>query len=170
MYVFPFERLPPEVRDQMYGLVLIMDEPIKISRRRKSHYPDVKHRKISRGHDKPHESCFLVGDILETVGNRKVDVDVGYHRPVAMVLLTKAIPEEALPILLSSNNFVFQSPTTFVHFLDTVCQAIRFLEDVAIRTSGQAKLRDSLKPAEMQARSTSSLKLISSGTAPVQVG
>lgn len=140
------EKLPPEIRNEIYALVLVQTDPMalcnfeddqeNISERtsRSYHGPRMKnkwapgvqprvapvghkHRRKDRGH--------------ERVGSERVEVHSN-----ALLCVNKKIHVEAAPVLYSHTKFRFNNADAMHRFVDLVGQNIQYLRDIGIFAGG----------------------------------
>ena len=128
--VFPFMKLPPELRLKVYKLTLVCDEPLKIrdlrpddferqcnaghlQRRMRYVMSDIRWRKY--WHTSSYASCAWIKPSL--VSYDLARSEPGQDPVVAVLSLDRLTREEALPVFYTMNTFHFLSWNSLIPFL-----------------------------------------------------
>lgn len=135
---FDFEKLPPEIRNQIYGLTLTADATIEITRHTpKSQFADALTRTWERdseagiGRPKPHS--FLEVKMISPENPSSHNPTFGRHHTVGLLAVNKATCAEARPVLYGSNTFLFASAAAFKLFAKEFGKNCALLRDVEIK-------------------------------------
>lgn len=142
------EKLPPEIRKEIYALVLVQAEPLELcnfggdqkkigeSSGRGRHAPKMKNEwarsgratKVAPVGHKRHRK----GIGHQHIGSRWFEVPSN----VALLCVNKRIHTEAAPVLYSRTKFRFQNSNTMSRFLNLIGDNIQHLRDVGISGDG----------------------------------
>jgi hypothetical protein len=160
-HIFPFEKLAPELRNQIYELVLVGEHPIQISRfvdqvaTREKHKLtttsdkcELKKKKKSPASSARH-SCHIKKSELVHKLTSKIKVPearngarlyyaFGEHYNVNILLLNKCINKESKGLLYGLNRFVFLNPGVLKTFTDHLPDAGRMVMNITIREVSSA--------------------------------
>lgn len=149
------EKLPPEIRNEIYALVLARAEPLvlcnfggnqkKISeptsrshrawRRKNERSRTVKPKVAPLGHKRS-----LEGRGHEYVGGKWVEVPSN----VALLCVNKKVHMEAAPVLYSRTKFRFRHADTMRRFVDLIEHNIQYIRDVGLFAGGWEHRREFL--------------------------
>lgn len=133
--IFRFEDLPGEIRNIIYGLFLVVDRPIEISRpvdKAASEKKAAEHRAfwgagLPSGHRYVHKfSCI----VREGSGKTTRKLQFRDISALSLVRTSKDISSEARPLLYACNTFRFESPKAFYGFYECAHTAISLLESI----------------------------------------
>ena len=111
--IFPFERLPPELRNAIYEHHFTTPKPITI------------YRKLVFC-KKKQKTDFKLAARLGTVTYLR-------QNDTALLRLNKATHSEALPSLYGANGFVFDTGTSMAQFLSIIGPGITYLTSLAVQ-------------------------------------
>ncbi|KAK3660909.1 hypothetical protein LTR56_000667 [Elasticomyces elasticus] len=137
--VFPFEKLPPEIRNQIHRLSLLTDGPIAVSRhvditKQASGLSTCAHGfyHLCTSCKKPEEHLLRASTIvLQGKQKRKAPMQTAYTG--ALVRTNHQFCEEAADILYGQNQFIFATPSAFDQFCDRIHRFTSSLKDVTIK-------------------------------------
>ncbi|KAK5732367.1 hypothetical protein LTR17_010543 [Elasticomyces elasticus] len=142
--VFPFEKLPPEIRNQIYRLALLTVGPIAISRRvnkRKQVIRRFHHcvhssfsvcARCSKAHY--HEEDYVLGASTITLrGKQKRKTSMHTACAGALIRTNRQTSQEAASVLYGQSKFVFATAGAFEQFCRTTRRFTVYLEDVTIK-------------------------------------
>lgn len=131
--VFPFERLPPELRNLVYGFVLVADTPVRIGRKRR-------YRPGRREE-------FALKSTIEIPRKRSDSTKSVPFLPknaLSVLRLNKALHREASPILYSGNTFIFTNHPTFRQFAGEAKRALPYVERIRLADWSPSFLQQTL--------------------------
>ena len=137
--IFRFQDLPPEIRNIIYSYTLIDDSPITISR----HIDFTATEKAKKDptlikNRLPGQKCIIYefrSTVRRYAGKSPRTPWFGELHGSAIVRVSKAISEEARPILYGKNHFIFKTATTFEEFFDRSNAAFHLFQSVEFQES-----------------------------------
>ena len=114
--MFPFEQLPPELRNAIYDLCFNAGGPVTLRRRR----------------PQP-EARFQIKAARQSTDPRKITGDPFLLKGgTALLRLNKACHAEAMPVLYSTNKLIFATMPTFKQFIRESGRGIPFLTRIGV--------------------------------------
>jgi hypothetical protein len=125
--IFPFEKLPPELRNRIYEEALVAGGPIFISR--------YKNRDASQTMDAYRFASMV--QIPAKRPSRQTNFFYKEHHEAAILRLNRTIYEEARPILYGKNTFNFAIPTTLREFYFKFKSGSKLIEDIELDEVGK---------------------------------
>ena len=143
---FPFERLPPELRNAIYEKYLVCDQPIRITHTRVPR-PNTWERRRLGSKAVPKEPCeYRVRSNLNAAAEEKDKqaVLIGFNR-VNILCLNKAINAEAVKMLYGANTFSFSSMPSMVQFLERASPSVKHIRHVKLLFWNKNHNQDALK-------------------------
>ncbi|KAK0334899.1 hypothetical protein LTR48_003035 [Friedmanniomyces endolithicus] len=147
-HAFPFDKLPPELRNKIYRLVLVTAEgPIEIIGRLSAENLRVKRLKCICGKTKGASRCERCSLIRATTRNNTVEAKTlatredGRSRKAlmkeayggALVSVNRNIHQEAAPILYGENAFAFDNHSVFKRFCYQIWSKRDLLRDITLK-------------------------------------
>ncbi|KAK5120171.1 hypothetical protein LTR85_006652 [Meristemomyces frigidus] len=128
--VFPFERLPPELRNAIYELLIPTGNKVQVRRSRvgggaqsdfKLRLDIVDTTAVRRPKRRATQPAKIIGPFLPQNGT-------------AILRMNKLAYAEALPIIYGANTFVFNSMPSLVQFAKQAKRGVPCLRDVTLAT------------------------------------
>lgn len=104
--------LPTEIRNEIYGLALTHPQPLSITRHG-THRTKVVHRVSGTRFEKAYRLKYSILTIKHGIRSKTPVKDA---LPVALLATTKAINDEALPVFLNGNHFIFERASALNEF------------------------------------------------------
>ncbi|TKA77396.1 hypothetical protein B0A55_03236 [Friedmanniomyces simplex] len=145
-HTFPFEELPPELRNNIYRLVLVTAEgPIEVTGHINLEKRDIKRQPCSCRKTKP-SKCLRCKELQETetyklrVKTLAIQSNMVRRKPLvknayggAIVSINRQVHQEAAAILYAENSFVFGSHGAFQRFCAKIGSKVALLRDIEIK-------------------------------------
>ena len=169
--IFRFEELPAEIRNEIYQLVLVARSPIKVSRHRdevawakamkiwkkKMRAPIYRPPQDSR----PPAVYFLNAEVSteQWVGSQRRKYLYGQLHTPGILRINRTAFAEARPVVYGQNEFIFENPAPFTHFVKMIGNGYRLLEDVRVKNFNLDIHEGILSPLR-DARKLRNLKLL----------
>jgi hypothetical protein len=147
--IFPFEKLAPELRNEIYELLLVAEHPIIISRKVNENALDEDDRHLAHGnfHQKLSKARNIENAYVFT-GKTKAQLSsqaklihypFGQLHHTTILHLNKAISGEAKGVLYGCNKFIFDNPTLFQGFIKRIASGKAAMSDITIHHVGNLK-------------------------------
>lgn len=124
-----FEDLPGEIRNIIYGLALVRQHSIKISR----HRPENVRPHIWNATAFQNREYELKVTMIGFKGKQKRRVAPNEVATLSLLRVSKAVSHEASSIFFGDNAFIFETAPALEHFLNIIGKRAAYLRDVEVK-------------------------------------